>query len=165
MKKIKLGRSGRVTVVDDGDYAMLSGYRWFLHRSGLHQYVRRWPVSGEGRSPIYMHRQILGLVTEEVDHIDGDGLNNRRSNLRPVSKQQNQFNRGITEHSSSYKGVSWRPDRRCWRAYIGVRDDSTGSTRYLHLGHFDNEVDAALAYNSAATNHFGEYAKLNEVKK
>jgi hypothetical protein len=101
----------------------------------------------------------MGAVPKgmEIDHKDGDGLNNQRSNLRLASKKQNQANRGApTNNRSGYKGVSAN-GRGGWRASIFV----DGKTR--RVGDYDTPLEAARAYNQAALAAFGEFAKLNEV--
>jgi hypothetical protein len=104
-----------------------------------------------------MHRLLIP-GTHEVDHKNGDGLDNRRStNLRPATHQQNNANRAKARGSSRFKGVSWdRPSRR-W--YASIR----GEGRSRNLGKFDSEVAAARAYNAAAVKFFGEYARLNII--
>ena len=101
---------------------------------------------------LYMHSLITGFA--EVDHWDGDGLNNRRSNLREVTHAQNMGNaRKQYGCSSQYKGVYWGGKK--WQAQIGVNH----GTRYL--GRFVNEEDAARAYDAAALEAWGEFARLN----
>jgi hypothetical protein len=91
-----------------------------------------------------------------VDHIDHNGLNNRRSNLRLCTAQQNARNhRPQLRGSSKYKGVSWRQDGKVFRALIWHNGKS------INLGRFKNEIDAAKAYDKAAKKYFGEFAYLN----
>jgi hypothetical protein len=111
---------------------------------------------------VKIHRIILGLDDPliKVDHKDGNGLNNMRSNLRIANESQNGANRrkepsGI--RSSFFKGVSWCPKTRAWRAGIQKNKQT------IHLGSFNNERHAARAYNFAATALFGRFAKLNEI--
>ncbi len=104
-----------------------------------------------------MHRQIMnapaGLV---VDHIDGNGLNNRKSNLRVCTQGQNSLNsRPRRNCSSRYKGVSFYKRDKIWQAQIFY------NFRTINIGRFDDEVEAALAYDRKAEELFGEFAYLN----
>jgi len=91
----------------------------------------------------------------DVDHIDGNKLNNRRSNLRVATRSQNSANRGPTGGTSKFKGVRYCKDKGRYRAEIQA------DGRYIHLGYFDVEVDAARAYDQAAVTHYGEFAYTN----
>lgn len=159
MKTIPLTR-GHVALVDDEDFEMLSEWTWCLTGSGA--YVVRYAGNSRqpGRRVIRMHRQILGLTIGdgvEVDHINGDGLDNRRRNLRPCSHAENLANmkQHVCAESSQFKGVLWRTDRSKWSAKIAPNG------RAIALGCFDSEMDAAGAYDRAALEHFGEFARLN----
>lgn len=106
-----------------------------------------------------MHR-VVALPDPEhlVDHRNGNGLDNRRCNLRTASNSQNQRNkRGGSGGSSRFKGVTWRERGQKWEAQI-----HTGG-RWLYLGQFQDERDAALAYNAAALAEFGEFARMNDI--
>ncbi len=93
-----------------------------------------------------------------VDHADCNKLNNNIANLRFATYAENNTNRSKKQNStSSYKGVCFDKNRNKWIAHVGI----IGVTKYL--GRFQTEKDAAKAYNEAATHHFGEYAKLNEI--
>lgn len=106
-----------------------------------------------------MHRQILGLAHNDPrngDHKNGDKLDNRRSNLRIASSVENRQNVGIRKNNrSGYKGVSWSRVANKWHAYITV------NWKKVHLGSFDNIIEAARAYDASALYHFGEFACLN----
>jgi hypothetical protein len=105
-----------------------------------------------------MHRQLLGLTdpSEQVDHRNHDGLDNRRENLRPCTNQQNQHNqRKRAGCTSRYKGVHWDFRNGSWRAAIKAEG------RTIHLGRFQDEDDAARAYDDAARRLFGEFALTN----
>ena len=151
-KQIKLTR-GKFALVDDEDAEKLSGYKWQAFWSGKRWYAKS--VTG------YMHRVIMDAPKGiQVDHKDNDGFNNVRSNLRIATNQQNQCNRTKTVGNSQYKGV-WRDARkraRQWMAHI------KHNQKRIYLGYFDEEDDAAIAYNNAARERFGEFAKLNKVR-
>ncbi len=157
MRQIPLSQ-GRVAQVDDADYEWLRRYRWCLggHRTGIVYAMRK--VS---RGVLYMHRMILGLQPgdkRECDHKNGDGLDNRRFNLRACTTTQNQQNsRRPTIHSSKYKGVCLDRRYRKWQVRIRVNG------KRICLGMFDSESDAAYAYDAAAMKHFGEYARTNHT--
>lgn len=107
-----------------------------------------------------MHREIMnapkGMV---VDHIDGNGLNNRKSNLRICTQAQNNLNsRPKRNCSSRYKGVSFYKRDKIWQVQI------FHNSRTIFLGRFDDEIEAALAYDRKAAELFGEFAYLNFKK-
>jgi len=102
-----------------------------------------------------MHRVILPDA-EEVDHINGNGLDNRRANLRPATGIENRRNRRRSrKNTSGYAGVSWDKVNRKWYAYI------TADGRMRALGRFDTAEEAALARDRAALELHGEFARLN----
>ena len=149
--KIPVGSHHRA-LVDEEDFALVSGFVWHLRarNNGRNLYA-------ETGAHVLMHRLILkapdGVI---VDHIDCDGLNNRRANLRKCGWDTNNRNRRkMTGTSSRFKGVT--RERSYWKAYIYL------SQRRVHLGIFDSEECAAVAYNEAARMHFGDVARLNEV--
>lgn len=160
MKKIYLSQN-RFALVDDLDYGQLSQFKWCVCKGCNTFYAMRSANICGKRTTIQMHREILGLSHKDgkhTDHIDGNGLNNSRSNLRICTNQQNSFNRKSSRGSSSvFKGVNWYKRNRKWMAYIRHKN------RRIHIGYFINEIDAANAYNRAAQKHFGEYAKLNNL--
>lgn len=154
MKIIKL-QNNKECVVDAADYEELSKYRWFARMSdgGKWYVARNWKY---GENHIFMHRQILntpqGLYT---DHINGNGLDNRRANLRVVTTAQNMANKSKQSNGlySRYKGVTWNKQRRKWQVQVKAKT----------VGRFDSEIEAALKYNEVAKEVFGEYAKLNDM--
>lgn len=144
--------------VDDADYDRVSQYKWSAIQRGRYA-VRSETVAVGKRRIIYLHRFIMdapeGLT---VDHINGNGLDNRRCNLRICSQGDNVRNRRhASGGTSKYQGVCWNKARRKWQANITV------DNRLCYLGLFDDEQDAARAYNAAAVEHFGEFARLNDV--
>lgn len=151
-KQIQLTQ-GQVAIVDDEDFALVYGRKWYAHKNKNTYYAKTW-VAGENKT-ISMHRLILGNSELVTDHIDGDGLNNTRKNLRRCTRQQNGRNQVVRTYpgkASRYKGVFL--DRK-WKAQITVNG------KYKFLGRFENEIDAAHAYDKAAKELFGEFARLN----
>jgi len=161
MKEIKLYNSELVTLIDDADFKKYGDISWRVQPSVYTNYCRKWM----GGRLVYLHRLILGLVDPKihVDHINGDGLDNRRINLRTVTSSQNHMNRrkqllrSGKPPSSKHKGVHLFKRDGTWMAYASIN-----GVRYF-LGYHKKEVDAALAYNKFAKEHYGEFAKLNEI--
>lgn len=156
---------GRVAAVDVEDFALVMQYRWHVlehdpaapgrRAHGPYVVYDAYPEGRGGtRITVYMHQLITG--SRFIDHIDGDPLNNRRSNLRPATKSQNGANaRKNPGKTSRYKGVFWDRERSGWQAKITVE------RQQVCLGRFANEEDAALAYDLAAREAFGEFALTN----
>ena len=158
MREILLNQD-KVTLVDDADYDYLNQYRWHAHQNhGRKWYVERL-IRQDGKwKEVFMHRQILAAPSGmETDHINGNGLDNRRCNLRICTTSENQQNQRAQSRlkSSQFKGVSWREREGKWRAIIQFHNKS------IWLGYFISEVKAALAYDAAAKKYFGEFAKTN----
>lgn len=145
---------GLYAIVDAASRDLIAGYRWRVlrgHNGKLYAYAKR----------TYMHRLVAGTPPGfETDHINGDGLDNRRANLRTATRSQNKANMGKPArpdgrpHTSRFKGVSWAKSRG-WRAAITVDQHS----RYL--GIYAVEEDAARAYDAAAIEAWGEFAATN----
>jgi hypothetical protein len=149
VRRIPLG-DGLFATVDADDYVMVSKYKWYAKRHGATIYAT---CLREGRV-VYMHRMIMGARRGTiVDHIDGNGLNNRRCNLRVCTHQQNRANRGSCGGSSRFVGVYWNGKR--WQAGMRCRG------KYYYLGVFDDQVEAAKARDRKAFELHGEYAYLN----
>lgn len=159
MKEIELTQ-GKVALVDDEDYEYLSQFKWCAHKNGNTWYATRLVYENGNKSSITMHRAITqvakGMV---VDHINHNGLDNRKENLRTCTKAENSRNRikGFTTKSSKYKGVYFYKPRNKWKARIITKRE------YKYLGLHQTEEAAALAYNQAAKELHGEFALLNEV--
>lgn len=145
---------GEVALIDEADHQLVRMHFWH-HRDG---YAASNVINPDGtRTTMRMHRFLLGLTDPKVhiDHINGNGLDNRRSNLRVATPSQNSANRRkIANATSPYKGVYWQKNRR-WRAVLTV------DRRHISLGMFDDPADAARAYDAAALEHFGPFARLN----
>ncbi len=149
---------GKYAEVDASDYAALSAFSWFAERSGRRS--TKWYAARNGDGCLVrMHRQLLAV--DEVDHVNGNGLDNRRANLRPATRQQNGANakKWSSATSSKYKGVSWDRQHRKWSAYIHVAGLKT------RLGLHTDEKVAALSYDKAAVKAFGEFARTNFPKE
>lgn len=135
-KQIKISQNN-LTLVDDDMYDELNKYIWFTHKGGNTCYARR----NENGTMVYMHRQILGLERGDgkfTDHINRNGLDNRASNLRIVSKTINNRNRGNCSHNTSgHVGVHWNTAFKKWVAQITVENQP------IHLGYF-NKIDGAI---------------------
>ena len=107
-----------------------------------------------------MHRLLMNEPAGfDIDHIDHNKLNNQKNNLRIVTRSQNMMNRLKGKNCSSiYKGVCWKGEINKWSVQIMI------DNKYIHIGVFKIEEEAALAYNKKAKELFGEYAYLNEVE-
>jgi len=144
---------GKVALVDAADYEMLSRFKWQATPVSTNVYAM-------GRSAgrkIIMHRMImLPSPVQQVDHIDGNGLNNVRPNLRVCTHLENRLNRRMhSNNMSGFKGVTFLKDRGSWWARIHLRH------AHHSLGTFSTAEEAARAYDEAATELFGEFARLN----
>jgi len=139
--------------VDDAGYERLSAYKWFAEKNRDRTFYARRVAGGKR---VHMHREVLpppsGMFT---DHIDGNGLNNQRSNLRVATLAQNNANRRKLRGASRHLGVS--PTKRGkWRMQI--------RTPYGRITEYHNTEDAAaLSYNVFASKVHGEFAKLNQI--
>jgi len=154
MKEIQLTR-GKVALVDDKDFDRVNQFNWNARVTYGLWYACRWLPGGKGKCQ-YLHQFIFPGI-DQIDHIDGDGLNNQSSNLRPANDSQNQANRKkkMAGCVSQFKGVSWRVNRGHWIASIRL------SNYRQYLGCYESEIDAAHAYDYAAKIYFGEFARLN----
>ena len=146
---------GHYTTIDLADLPLVAGYRWYRSSRG---YVVATLRRNGDKKTIHFHRIITGCneVNKSVDHINGDKFLNRKQNLRVCSNQENSWNqRRVLSNQSGYKGVSLRKDTGKYRAKI----KATG--RIMRLGNYDTPEAAARAYDAAALEHIGEFARLN----
>lgn len=150
---------GLFAIIDARDAGVVGQFNWSaVCATGTCYAQRMIPQERreeEGRNLVKMHRQIMGIDGPHVDHEDGNGLNNRRSNLRHASHAQNCMNRPAAKIKDGYKGVRRAYRGPYWQATIGI------GKSYIHLGTFESDVIAAQAYDLAAIKMHGEFANLN----
>jgi hypothetical protein len=160
MKEIALSGKkgiGKIALVDDEDFDQLNKHRWCCNGAG---YACRGVNLGKGKvKPIFMHREIIctpqGMCT---DHVDGDKLNNQKSNLRICNQSQNSLNRNRqSTNTTGYKGVSIRKRNK----YKKFRAHLSAYGKQYDVGLFHTAIEAAKAYDTKAREIFGEYARLN----
>lgn len=152
---------GQFTIVDDEDYELLSQFKWTWQPPGKNRqtgyaYRKEYPSN----KSIFMHRLLLNAPKGlQVDHINGNGLDNQRHNLRLATNRQNHYNlpKRRDGNTSTYKGVHLAPSGYGWETQIRV------DGRTIHLGIFPTQHAAAIAYNEAALTHHGEFARLNDI--
>lgn len=158
MKQIPLSQ-GKFALVDDEDYDYLMQWKWTYKKQKTNEYAaRNEPIGNGKRKTVKMHREIMKFPNCDVDHKDSNGLNNQKYNLRIATRSQNLMNgRKRNNTSSIYKGVSYY----YWIGKYCARIRINGKLKFL--GNFDNEIDAALAYNIKAIELFGDFALLNEI--
>jgi hypothetical protein len=148
---------GKVALVDEADFDLVCQFKWRARFSYGRWYASRTVKHPDGkRRDVQMHRFILGNATEHTDHINHDGLDNRRVNLRPCSRTQNAHNRMTQKHTSSFKGVCFFKETGKWHASICI------NKKKVHLGYFLTEREAAAAYDGAAVAAFGQFARTNQ---
>lgn len=149
-----------VVLIDEADLELISRYSWRVRR---HRRTGKLYVSAKaGGVNVMMHR-LIGQTPDglDTDHKNNDSLDNRRCNLRSATRSQNNVNRAKQATyagkptTSRFKGVTWDREKRCWRAAMRV------GGRPKRLGRFDDEVEAARAYDRAILAQWGEYSRLN----
>lgn len=154
---------GKFAIVDSGDFEWLNQRKWWLHKGKWGEYAVRTKMVNRKIYSFSMHREILirhgadldGLFT---DHINRNGLDNRKRNLRSATDSQNQMNRLLisNQNKSGYKGVTLYRNGK-WRSSTKLNQQN------IHLGYFNSKKEAAVAYNKFAIDHFGEFANLNQI--
>lgn len=159
VKQIPLSR-GQFALVDDEDYGVLSQFTWYCE--GTRYAARDVKVAGR-RFHLKMHRELLSVPygdKRKVDHVNRDGLDNRRENLRVATQIQNGQNMerrtyGGRPRKAPYKGIWQRPAGGRWCAEIQI------DGKKVRLGRYVDPRDAALAYDEAARKYFGPFARTN----
>lgn len=149
---MKLQFKGHTIYLDEEDKHYLEERSFSIHKLKNTQYLYN------SNKNIRLHRLIMNCPNgKQIDHINGNGLDNRKENLRICSQSENHQNRSKWGNTSSqYKGVHWHKIVKKWVAQIMING------KRKHLGYFDREREAAKAYNYMAIKHFGEYARINE---
>lgn len=153
---------GKVVLVDIEDYNYLMQWKWCADKANEYGlfYASRKILKENKQTTLRMHIEIMKPSKgKEVDHINGNGLDNRRSNLRICTRSQNMMNSSHhRDNASGYKGVHWYKQTKKWQARI-MKD-----YKQKHLGYFNTKQEAAIAYNETAKQYHGEFAKLNNIK-
>lgn len=143
---------GRHAVIDSADYELVAAHKWYSHKSGNNFYAKTF-IDGKCT---YMHRLILDITDANTvaDHIDGNGLNNRRGNLRSCTKTQNMHNaKGKSNSKTGLKGVCYHSRDNLFNARIRV------DGKRKSLGYFKTAEEAHAAYCKAALMYQGDFAK------
>lgn len=154
MKRIKLSQD-KFALVDENLFEELNKYKWMAKNDKKNCYAARHSSEGT-RKLIFMHRIIMNTpVGMFTDHVDGDGLNNQKYNLRTCTNLQNSRNRGKNRNNTSgFKGVSWHEEAKKWRALIAVKG------KQKSLGLFIIKLEAYQAYCDACVKYHGDFAKF-----
>lgn len=146
---------GFKAIIDDSDFDLVSKYRWYYSNG----YAKTDIGGRKNKKRIYMHRLIMGNpIKKEVDHINNERLDNRKSNLRVVTKLQNSFNSRPKGGTSKFKGVSWHTMAGKWMAQIQFNGKN------IYLGLYGDENKAALVYQNIAKELQGQYAFKPKVE-
>ena len=164
MKQIKLSRN-KIAIVSDEDFKMVNQHKWYCVPKDNCEYACHDFGNKDnqyGVKHVTMHKFLMDTpFGMQVDHIDGNGLNNCRENLRICTQSQNNGNYRISaRNKSGFKGVSWHKKTGKWRATLATY---MLDKKQQYLGVFENKEDAAKAYNEAAKVYFGEFARLNKI--
>lgn len=139
-----------IIIVDNSMLKVLKKFNWYVNKSGY--------AANDSVPRKLMHRLVMGYPKGNVDHINGNKLDNRKENLRLCNQSQNTANAPMRKsNKSGYKGVSWNKKYKKWEAYL------TKDYKHVFLGYYDNKKGAAMAYNFGAKIHFGNFAKLNII--
>ena len=151
-RRVPLANGRGTALIWAMDYSLVAQYRWHLHKGVKTNYARR-SCRVDGTRHL-LHQLITGL--KNVDHINGDGLDCRRSNMRPASGAEQTAHRGkFKNNTSGFIGVSWNKQRGTWVGQV-MKDG-----KRVWRVQFDDPVEAARARDAKALEHHGEFAVLN----
>lgn len=145
--------------IDDSYCQEYDKYKWYVSKAKSKRYVKRQSRT-KPRYGIWLHREVFN-TRKLLDHIDGNGLNNRKENLRIASPKENSRNKLKTHGISKYKGVIFKKDRKRnkpWFAKIKIGKNQKS------LGCYETEIEAAIEYDKAALKYFKQFAKINFPK-
>lgn len=164
MKTIKLTQNQEI-ILDDKYYEHLSQFNWSISKNRRKLYAHRNVLKSDNYQTckVLIHRIIMELEGfniegKQVDHKNGNGLDNRIDNLRLANNSQNQQNISKRKtNTSGYKGVFWDKSVEKWKAQLKI------NTKTKHLGYFEDKILAAKAYNDGAIKYFGEFANINVI--
>ena len=156
MKQIELTQ-GKIALVDNNMFEELTQFKWCAINVNNLWYAVRNIYKNNKWTILRMHREIMNAQNgQEIDHKNGNGLDNRHANLRFCTHSQNIQNQKVTKDGTSkYKGVSWHKQNKKWLAQIMLND------KQYYLGYFKSEIEAVKAYDKKAAEFFGEFARLN----
>ena len=161
-KEIILNKGMRA-IVDDEDFDRVTNKgKWYINNTGHVRMGLYMGTRSNGKiilKNLQLHRFIIDAPDGmEVDHINGNALDNRKQNLRVCTKSQNMMNRGAQKNNTSgFKGVYWNARKDKWMVTIGL------NSKYIFIGYFSCKIEAAQAYNKAALKYHGEFAKINQI--
>lgn len=147
-------KASLVALVDDEDYALVQGYKWFMSPQGYawaHDYSQGWQAGMRGS--VLMHRLIMGATQgQTVDHVNRNKTDNQRGNLRLASySEQNLNTKTRSDNTSGHRGVYWESRRNCWRVCLNH------DNKQLHVGQFKDKLLAIAAYHAKATEVYGGF--------
>jgi hypothetical protein len=149
---------GYFAIVDDQDYEELSKHKW---HANIKSNNRVYPIRYDAKlKRVAMHKDVLNHFDgSDVDHINGNTLDNRLCNLRICTRSQNTQNANKkSNNTSGYKGVSWHSHTKKWQVQL------CANGKYISVGYFDDKIEAAKAYDNAAIKYHGEFSRLNFPK-
>ena len=157
MKEILLTQ-GKIALVDDEDYDRVNAFKWHTENYNNRLYAKRGILINGKLKTQRMHQFIIGenVLKLDIDHIDNNGLNNQKNNLRLCTHSQNMMNQEKQKNrSTKYKGVSFHKRDNIYQSNI------RSNGKLIYLGSFISEIEAAKEYDKKAKELFGDFARLN----